>query len=138
MFRLAVAVLLCAAIATGGCASATGSGPRVAPALQAPVIDRAVLADYVRRLPAGSRIRVERIDGTSLRGTLMSAAPESIVVHENTRVPETPVELPLDQLSRVTLDGAGSTIARTVAVGVASGAGTALGVFVLLLALFAD
>lgn len=136
MFKKTVAVLVCAVLATSGCASASGS--RLALGPQAPVIDRTVLADYVQRLPAGSKVHVERTDGTSLRGTLMNATPQSIVVQKNTRVPETPVELPLDQLARVTLDSTGSSVGKTVAIGAASGAAATLGVFLLLAALWGD
>jgi hypothetical protein len=135
MFRKTVAALVCAALATSGCASASGS--RVAQVTPAPVMDRAVLADYVQRLAAGSRVRVERTDGPSLRGILIKATPQSIIVQRTTRVPEPPVELPLDQLTRVTLDNSGS-MGRTVAMGVAIGVGAGFGIFLLLVALIAD
>jgi hypothetical protein len=47
------------------------------------------------------------------------------------------VELPLDQLTRVTLDNSGS-MGRTVAMGVAIGVGAGFGIFLLLVALIAD
>ena len=135
MFKKTVAVLVCAALTTSGCASA--SGPRVAQAPSAPVQDNAVLADYVQRIAAGSRVRVERTDGTSLRGTLMKATAEAVFVQKNTRVPEPAVELRLDQVSRVTLD-TGSSMGKTIAIGVAVGAGATFGVLLLLAALISD
>lgn len=135
MFRKTVAALVCAALATSGCASA--SGPRVAQGPQAPAMDRSVLADYVQRLPAGSKVRVERTDGTSFRGTLMRATPDAILVQKNTRVAEPPVQVPLDQLTRVTLDS-GSSMGRTVAIGVAVGVAATFGVLLLLAALISD
>ena len=43
---------------------------------QAP-LDRDVLADYAQRIPAGSKVRVERTDGASLRGTLLKTGADS-------------------------------------------------------------
>ncbi len=135
MLRQLLASVLCCALVTSGCASV--SGPRVAQTPSAPVQDNAVLADYVQRLPAGSKVRVERTDGASFRGTLMKATAEAVFVQKNTRVPEPPVELRLDQLSRVTLDN-GSSMGKTIAIGVAVGVGATFGVLLLLAALISD
>jgi hypothetical protein len=141
MRRKMIAALLCAALSTTGCASA--SGPRVAQAdlPQAPearVIDTSVLADYVQRIPAGSKVRVERTSGGSLRGTLMNASRDVVVVQKNTRVPEPPVEVPLAQVTRVTLDTGGSSVGKTVAISVGAGVGATFGLLLLLAALWGD
>ena len=86
----------CGALMTTGCASACGPADRAgAGGAERPGPCRA------RRLrpaaPAGSQVRVERTDGDSLRGTLMKATPDAIVVQKNTRVPEAPVEVPLSE-----------------------------------------
>ena len=136
MVRRIVAAVVCAALATTGCASAGGPRiPQAAPGV--PVQDTAVLADYVQRLSAGSKVRVEQTDGTSFRGTLMRATAQSILVQKNTRVAEAPVEIPLDRLTRVTLDS-GSSPGRTVAIGVTAGVAATFGVLLLLAALFSD
>lgn len=133
MMRQLMAVVLCGALVTTGCASA--AGPRIAQAPPAPVQDTTLLADYVQRLPAGSRVRVEQTDGRSFRGTLMKATAQSILVQKNTRVPEAPVEVPLAQLTRVTLDQGGSSVGKTVAIGVGSGVAATLGFLLILFAL---
>ena len=135
MLKKLVAVVLCAALAGTGCASA--SGARIAQAPQPSVQDKAVLADYVQRLAAGSKVRVERTDGTSLRGTLMKATPQSIIVQRNTRVPEAPLEIPLDRLARVTLDG-GSSMGKTVGIAVGVGVAATFGIFAIIAALIGD
>jgi len=119
--RRVLATILCAAMVTTGCASA-GRAP-VTTAPQASVVDTQAMADYVQRLPAGSKVRVERTDGTSLRGTLMKATAGTIVVQKNTRVPEPPVEVPVAQLARVTLNNGGTSTGKAVAIGIASGVG---------------
>ena len=134
MLRHTLAAVLCWALVTTGCASASGS--RIAQAPQPPVQDTAVLADYVQRLPAGSKVRVERSSGDVLRGTLMKASPESLVVQKNTRVPEKPVDIPLSDITRVSLDAGSSSTGKTVAIGLATGAAGTLGVFLVLAAIF--
>jgi len=120
--RKLVAMMLCAAVMMSGCASATGT--RMATAPQPPVVDTTAMADYVQRLPAGSRVRVERNDGSVLHGTLMKTAADAIVVQKNTRVPESPVSIPIGQIARVTVEtGGGSSTGKAVAIGIASGVG---------------
>src|SRR4051812_23090058 len=98
-----IATVLTVAMVTTGCASA--SGPRVATGPQPGVVDRSAMADYVQRLPAGSKVRVEGTGGTVMRGTLMKATADAIVMQKNTRVPEPPIEVPLGDIARVTVDG---------------------------------
>ena len=137
MFRQMVAALVCVAFATTGCASAGGQRmPQSAPGV--PVQDKAVLGDYVQRLAAGSKVRVEKTDGSSFRGTLMKATPQAILVQKNTRVPEAPVEIPLEQLTRVALDNGGSSVGKTVAIGVGTGVAATFGVLLLMFALWGD
>src|SRR5215208_6576525 len=136
MLRRTIAALLCAALATSGCASPPGQRiPQSTPG--APIQDTAVLADYVQRLSPGSKVRVEKTDGTSFRGTLMRATAQGILVQKNTRIPEAPVQIPLDQLTRVTLDS-GSSMGRSVAIGVGAGVAATFGVLLLLAALLSD
>jgi hypothetical protein len=136
MTRQVTAIALCAALMTGGCASA--SGPRMATEPQAPAVDRAVMAEYVQRIPAGSKVRVERANASTLRGTLMKAGPDAITVQRNTRVPEPPVQVPLDTITRLTLDQPTSSVGRNIAIGIASGVGATFGVLLLLAAIWSD
>jgi hypothetical protein len=136
MFRKVLAIVMICALISTGCASAAGT--RIAQAPAAPVQDTATLADYVQRLAAGTKVRVEQTNGASFRGTLMKATPQSILVQKNTRVPERPVEIPLDQLTRVTLDTGGSSVGKTVAIGVGSGVAATLGFLLILFALVGD
>jgi hypothetical protein len=138
MLKQTIALLLCAAVATTGCASAggiraaqpsgQGSGQASAP------VDTATMSEYVQKLPTGSRVRVERSNGQLIKGTLMKATPDEIVVQKNTRNPETPVTVPMAQIARVTLDS-GSSTGKTVGIAVATGVGATFGVLLLLAAL---
>jgi hypothetical protein len=134
MLKQATALALCAALVTTGCAAA--SGPRVAQDSAAPM-DRTLLADYAQRIPPGSRVRVDRTTGGTIRGTLLKAGPDSIAVQRNTRVPEPPVDVPFDTITRLTLDSSTST-GKTVAIAVGAGVGATFGILLLLAAIFSD
>ena len=136
MTKQLTAIVLSGALLTGGCASA--SGPRVAADPQPPTVERSVMTDYAQRIPAGSKVRVEQTDGHSVRGTMMKAGAESITVQRHTRVPEPPVEIPIGSIARLTLDQAGSSVGKNIAIGVASGVGATFGVLLLLAALWSD
>jgi hypothetical protein len=119
MIKHATAILLCLALVTTGCASARGarmsqSTPQAPPS----TTDPALLADYLQRLPAGSRVKVERSNGTMIKGTLMKASGDNIVVQKNTRVPEAAVRIPLSDISRVTPDEGGHSRAVHIWAGV--------------------
>jgi len=135
--RKIVAMALTAALLTSGCASA--GGPRLAYAGQAAGVERSSMADYVQRLPAGSKVRVERVDGSSIRGTLMKASADSVVVQANTRLPEPPLEVPLSQIARLTVDtGGGTSTAKAIGIGIASGVGVFLGILAIFAASWDD
>ncbi len=134
-----LAIVLCVSLGTSACASAGGPRYVTAPAPAAsqsgsPVVDPAVMSEFVQRIPAGSRVKVERAKGDTIRGTILKTTPDALVVQRNTRVPETPVEVPYSTIARVTLeDGRGSSVAKAVGIGVASGVGSCFAI----LAIFA-
>ena len=143
MLKQVLALVLCVSVVTSGCASA--AGPRMTQAqapgqprtAAAPTGNTAALADYVQQLPAGSRVHVERTGGASVRGTLMKATRDTMVVQKNTRVPEAPLDIPLSDVTRVTLEGS-SSVGRNIAIGVAVGVGVTFGVLFLLAAAISD
>jgi hypothetical protein len=139
--RRVIAMGVVLAMLTTGCASA--GGPRrtttVATTMVQPgVVGTAAMADYVQHLPAGSRVRVERTDGTAVRGMLMKASADVVVVQKNTRVPEPPIEVPLGQLARVTVENGGSSTGKAIAIGIASGVGAFFGALAILAATWGD
>jgi hypothetical protein len=121
--RRLLSILICLALITpaAGCAS-TGRMP-VAGGPARAASDTRMMDDYVQRLPAGSKVRVERTDGTVLRGTLMQAGGGSVVVQKNTRIPEPPIALPIAEIARVTTEGGGMGPGKAIAIGIASGVG---------------
>jgi hypothetical protein len=133
----ALAILLCTTLLAPACATAPASSRRAVHQPQVSRPDRALISAYIKRLPIGSRVRARLVSGQTVRGTLMNAADEGIIVQQRTRIPEPPTDIPVDQISAVEIESPGST-ARTIGIGVASGAGAALGVFLILVALLSD
>lgn len=131
-------MLICLALITpaAGCASAGRTPVTATP--QASIADTRTMADYAQRLPAGSKVRVERTDGHVLHGTLMAASGEKIVVQRNTRIPEPPIDLPIAQLARVTTETSGASTAKAVAIGIASGAGVFFAILAIVFAASGD
>jgi hypothetical protein len=137
--RQLLSVLICASliISTTGCASAGRTQATIGP--QPGVVETAAMGDYVQRLPAGSRVRVERTDGEVVRGTLMKASADAIVVQKNTRVPEPPLAMPLSQVARVTVEGgSGMSTGKAIGIGIASGVGAFFAILAIFAATFSD
>lgn len=127
-------LVLCVALAAPACASAA-RGAVVAPASGITVANRTVLADYVRQIPLGSRIRVQFANGKELRGTLMKATESSLFVQPRTRVPEPALEIPLGEVMGVELEKKnGGSVAKTIGIGVAVGVGAAVGFLLIMVA----
>lgn len=137
--RRATALIVSIAIsATAACAS-TGAA-RVATVTPGATASRAVLAEFVQRLPAGAAVRVDRASGRSVRGTLLKATPERLFVQPRTRLPEAMIEIPMSDVLSVTPEtrGGNGHIGRAIGAGAAAGAGAALAVFLVILAAFSD
>lgn len=132
-----ICLAVCVSIVSSGCASApalNSQGVRTTPNAET----RAVLAEFVQSLPTGSRIKASLDDGQRIRGTLMKVTADAVVIQLRTRVPEPPVEVPLDRLRTVELDRPNGSVGRTIAIGAAVGAGAALAVLMTLIAVYAD
>ena len=137
--RSLMAGLLCTVLAAQGCATSAAlargqgqSAPDVAAA-------RVILAEYVQRLPPGAAVRVERTKGPTLRGTLLKATAQSVIVQPRTRVPEPAVEVPMSEVMTVEpYSPAGPNVAKAIGIGAAAGAGAALAVFYIIVAVYAD
>jgi hypothetical protein len=133
-----LAVLLAVTLAAPACATARAADARFPQAREAAAKpDPALMASYVAQLPVGSRVRIDLANGTRIRGTLMKASTDSIIVQKRTRIPEPPIEIPITDLRAVELEQGGST-GRTVAIAVAAGVGATFGVLLLLAAIFSD
>ena len=140
--RRMIVIALCVTVAAPGCASArlNHAGVAVAPAREpGQGVDPATLAEYLRTLPLGKTIRVERVDGRSLRGTLLKVTDRSLTFQEKTRIPEPAIEIPFSEILRVTpVTNGGTNVAKTIGIGAAAAAGAVLAVFLILVAAYGD
>jgi hypothetical protein len=89
---------------------------------------------YAGKLPIGSTVRVRTADGRRLTAVLAVVDQESITLETRTRIPEPPRRIPFDQLVQLELRKNGSSVGKSIAVGAAVGAGTFLGILMILMA----
>ena len=135
----ALALLLCITLAVPGCATtsrmtSTWGTPLTRDPSQAPP-DRTLLTTYLKQLPVGSKVRAHLIDGSTVRGTLMKAGDDAIVVQTNARLPEPPRTVPIDQIRAVDIASPGG-VGKAIGIGVAVGVGTFFGILLLLTAIY--
>jgi hypothetical protein len=138
-----LAVILCVWLVTSGCTAARG--PRFAVAEQpagrknttAPSTDQALMADFVRQLPVGSRVKLTRVNGDVVRGTLMKGDADPIIVQRRTRIPEPPSRIPVSEIAALEIESSHSN-GRALAIGIATGVGATFGFLAILVAVIAD
>jgi hypothetical protein len=135
-----LALALCALIASPACATTNGvrASRAQTPAGTAPRVDARLMADYVRQLPIGSRVRVTLVDGQIVHAILMKHDADPIVVQRRTRIPEPPVEIAIRDILAVELEAKGGSAGRTIAIGAAAAAAGTLSVLMILAAIFSD
>ena len=137
--RKVLSLLLAAALTLPGCATARASqGPTVSSPSGRRVTDQKVMADYIRQLKVGSRIRLSRTNGDEIRGTLMKNDADPVIVQRRARIPEAPIEIPIAEVIAVELDVPGSNVGRSIAIGAGAAAAAVLGVFAILAAIYSD
>jgi hypothetical protein len=97
--------------------------------------DPELLRQYAGKLPIGSVVKVRLRDGGRLKGILMAADQDGVVVKPKTRIPEPERRVPFTNLEMLELDQpSGSNAAKAAAIGVASGVGTFLGLLAVIAA----
>ena len=134
-WRRTAALLLAASVFASSCATAGGRLDGVA----ASAAGHPAIADFVQKLPLGTQVQIDRRQGRSVRGTLLKATAASVTVQPRTRIPEPPVDIAMTEIVRVQPETAnGRSVGKAVGIGAAAGGGAALGVLLILLAIFAD
>jgi hypothetical protein len=89
---------------------------------------------YAGKLPIGSTVRVRTTDGRRLTAVLAVVDQESITLEQRTRIPEPPRRIPFDELAQLELRKNGSSVGKSIAISAAVGAGTFLGILMILMA----
>jgi hypothetical protein len=133
-----LAVVLSVVVAAPACAAHGGARVQTAPAVTRSHSDRAVMTDFVKQIPAGTRVRATTTHAGTVRGTLLKTTGDAIFIQPRTRVAEPLVEVPIDRILTLEPESPGSSSSgRAIAIGAAVGAGAALGVLFVLAAIFA-
>jgi small nuclear ribonucleoprotein (snRNP)-like protein len=85
-------------------------------------------------IPLGNKVRVQLADGKRISGTLMRVDTSNIMVRRNTRRPEQPMTIRLDDISQLERDhGGGTNVGKAIGIGLATGAGVILSLFIIAL-----
>lgn len=136
----AIAMIVCAATATVGCATSGTTNLVPAPATaDHGGATRSALAEYVQKLPAGTQVRVGRSNGHTVRGTLIKGTDQSIFIQPKTRIAEPVVEIPITDVLQVTLERhGGNGVGRAIGAGAAAGAAATLAIFLIMFAVYGD
>jgi hypothetical protein len=131
--------MLATTVALSGCATAGATDARIHTAGGRQSVDPKVMADYIRQLPVGSRVRLSRREGDDIRGTLMKNDGDPLVIQRRTRVPEAPIEVPLRDILAVEPETPGNgNPARAIAIGAGAAAAATLTIFLVLAVIFSD
>jgi len=95
-------------------------------------------ASYAAELPAGREVDVRLKDGDRFRATFMGVEGESVRVQRTGRIPVPPEVIPLDSIASLRLVHDGTSVGKALVIGIASGAATFFGIFILAIAAWAD
>jgi hypothetical protein len=92
--------------------------------------EAAAFRQLAASMPLGSRVKVESRDGRRVTATLMAADATAIVIKRESRVPESAISIPYDQLTRLQLDPKnGFSMGKAIGIGLAAGVGAILTIF---------
>ena len=136
--RQLIAMLVCVTVAAPGCVASQGPRLQTVPAVPASTADRGVLADFVKQLQLGSRVKATVTGNRTFRGTLVKRTDDALMLQPRTRVPEPVVEIRYADLMAIEPEVRASGTGRAIAIGVAVGVGAAVGTLFILAAIFSD
>lgn len=86
-------------------------------------------------IPLGSKVRVQTLENKRISGTLMLVDATALMVKRNTRRPEPAVAIHFADVGKIERDSGGVNIGKAIAIGVATGAGVILSLFLIALQL---
>lgn len=87
-------------------------------------------------IPLGSKVKIQTLENERLSGTLMRVDGTSVMVKRNTRRPEPARSIAFDDVAKIERDhGGGVNVGKAIAIGVATGGGVILSLFLIALQL---
>jgi hypothetical protein len=137
MSRLIAAILIITLTSTLTGARLAAADDNAAIVNQAASVE--LLRAYVEKLPIGSIVKVKMKEGKDVKGTLMVIEPDAVVVKPKTRIARPERRLPYTEIEFVELQTRnGSNIAKSIAIGMATGAGAFVGLILMTVAILDD
>lgn len=129
--------VLCASLVAPGCALPLRSIPiRVSlPAAHRSPAAQDVSATYASQLPVGRRVDVALKDGSRFEATFMGVEGDAVRLQKRTRIPESPLLVPLDRLAALSLhEGGMGGGTKAALIGIGVGAATFFGLLLIAIA----
>lgn len=131
--RKTIALFL-ATLFTAQCASTTARPVQTA---ASPDAARAMLA-AAGKIPAGSRVTMELMDGKRFKAVLLTVQDGQVIVQKRTRLPEPALRLDPAQVAYLELDGPREGMGKMLAIGAAIGTGVTFAFLAILAAALGD
>ena len=90
---------------------------------------------FAQQIDVGTRVKLRLDDGQRIAAILIQADSDGVLVHPRTRVPVPVQHIAYDRIAALERDERrGASVGKAAAVGVGSGVGAFLGMFLILLA----
>ena len=93
---------------------------------------------FAEKIEVGARIKVRLQDGRRVSATLVQVGDDALLIQPRTRVAVPVQPVPYDAIASIERDVPGMSVGKAAAIGVGAGATTFFGVFLIMLAVFAD
>jgi hypothetical protein len=97
--------------------------------------DAATWQKVAEAIPLGSKVKLQRVDGGRVGGTLIRADGDGVTIKKNTRIPEAPISVSYDAIANLERDHGGMHWGKAIGFGAAAGAAAILTIFVIALQL---
>ena len=133
-----ITLVLCVSLLAPGCAVRSSVDSRMVPG-RSGVQGSDIPRSYAQELPAGKEVEIRLRNGEHFKGTFMGVEGETIRVQPSTRIPVPPRVVPLSDVIQLRLTaGGGTSVAKAILIGAASGAAVFFGLLLMSIAQWAD
>jgi hypothetical protein len=93
--------------------------------------DAATWRKVADAMPLGTKVKVQRTDGSRVNGTLIRTDEGGLAIKKNTRLAEAPVTVSYDAIANLERDNGGMHWGKAIGFGAAAGAAAILTIFVI-------
>lgn len=133
-----LALLLSVTVTLAGCAARVPSLGLRHDAGNGTASLQEIPGSYAAQLPVGRLVEVRLKSGERFKATFMGVEGEKVRVQRTGRIPVPPQVIALDDISAIRVAEGGTSAAKALVLGIAAGAATFFGLFLLSIAAWAD